>query len=92
MTTRTHRTENCRGVDARSRRKDLLAVGFALALAFPGAAHPYTLVQLLALPIERLLEPIDTATLAGKTVSIVGAFKLTNPNNWLVTPVKLDVQ
>jgi hypothetical protein len=68
MTTRTHRTENCRGVDARSRRKDLLAVGFALALAFPGAAHPYTLVQLLALPIERLLELKITSASAGQLV------------------------
>ena len=41
---------------------------------------------------KQILSKIDTATLAGKTVSIVGAFKLTNPNNWLVTPVKLDVQ
>ena len=41
---------------------------------------------------KRILSKIDTATLTGKTVFVVGAFKLTNPNNWLVTPVKLDVQ
>jgi hypothetical protein len=28
----------------------------ALALAFPSAAHPYTLEQLLRLPLERLLQ------------------------------------
>jgi hypothetical protein len=28
----------------------------ALALAFPGAAHPYDLAQLLAMPLERLLQ------------------------------------
>ena len=41
---------------------------------------------------KQILSKIDTATLAGKTVSVVGAFKLANPNNWLVTPVRLDVQ
>ena len=41
---------------------------------------------------KQILAKIDTAALSGKTVAIVGAFKLTNPNNWLVTPVKLDVQ
>jgi len=38
------------------RFKGLWAAGLALALAFPGAAHPYDLQQLLALPLERLLE------------------------------------
>ena len=41
---------------------------------------------------KQVLSKIDTATLTGKTISVVGAFKLINPNNWLVTPVKLDVQ
>jgi predicted lipoprotein len=41
---------------------------------------------------KQILSKIDTAALTGKTVSIVGAFKLSNPNNWLITPVKLDVQ
>jgi predicted lipoprotein len=30
--------------------------------------------------------------LTGKTISVVGAFKLVNPKNWLVTPVRLDVK
>jgi predicted lipoprotein len=41
---------------------------------------------------EEVLSKVDTAHLAGKTVSVVGAFQLSDPNNWLVTPVKLDVR
>jgi predicted lipoprotein len=41
---------------------------------------------------KQVLSKIDARALGGKTISVVGAFKLINPNNWLVTPVKLDVQ
>jgi predicted lipoprotein len=41
---------------------------------------------------KAILEKIDTANLKGKTISVIGAFKLINPKKWLVTPVKLDVQ
>ncbi len=41
---------------------------------------------------KQVLAGIDTATLTGKTVAVAGAFKLINPKNWLVTPVKLNVQ
>ena len=41
---------------------------------------------------KQVLSKVDTAKLTGKTVSVVGAFKLLNPDSWLVTPVKLDVQ
>lgn len=41
---------------------------------------------------KQVLSKIDASKLAGKTISVVGAFKLINPNNWLVTPVKLDAQ
>lgn len=41
---------------------------------------------------KQVLSKVDTKALAGKTISVVGAFKLINPNSWLVTPVKLDVQ
>ncbi|MBZ5759379.1 MULTISPECIES: DUF2291 family protein [Rhizobium] len=40
----------------------------------------------------QVLSKIDTANLTGKTVSVVGVFQLINPNSWLVTPAKLDVQ
>jgi predicted lipoprotein len=39
-----------------------------------------------------VLAGIDTASLPGKTVSVVGAFTLVNPKNWLVTPVEITVQ
>ena len=39
-----------------------------------------------------VLSAIDTAALQGKTVSVVGAFTLVNPKNWLVTPVEFTVQ
>jgi predicted lipoprotein len=41
---------------------------------------------------KQILEKIDTANLKGKTISVIGAFKLINPKKWLVTPVKLDIQ
>lgn len=41
---------------------------------------------------KQVLSKIDTANLTGKTISVVGAFQLTDPNNWTVTPVKLDVK
>lgn len=41
---------------------------------------------------KQVLSKIDTTQLTGKTISVVGVFKLVNPNSWLVTPVKLDVQ
>lgn len=39
-----------------------------------------------------VLDGIDNATLTGKTVAVVGAFKLVNPKNWLITPVSLEVK
>jgi predicted lipoprotein len=41
---------------------------------------------------KQILSKVEAAKLTGKTVSVVGAFQLINPNGWLVTPVKLDVQ
>ena len=40
---------------------------------------------------KQVLAKIDTANLTGKTISVVGAYKLINPKNWLVTPVRLDI-
>lgn len=39
-----------------------------------------------------VLEPIDTAALQGQTVEVVGAFRLINPKNWLITPVRIDIK
>jgi predicted lipoprotein len=41
---------------------------------------------------SQVLSKIDAGKLTGKTISVVGTFKLVNPKSWLVTPVKLDVQ
>ena len=41
---------------------------------------------------KQVLTPIDTTALTGKTVTLTGVFKLINPKNWLVTPVKLSVK
>lgn len=35
-----------------------------------------------------VLEPVDTSALQGRTVEVVGVFRLVNPRNWLVTPVE----
>ena len=39
-----------------------------------------------------VLSRIGAADLTGKTVSVVGAFTLSDPAEWVVTPVKLTVQ
>jgi predicted lipoprotein len=41
---------------------------------------------------KQVLSKVDAASLTGKTVSIVGAFQLINPNAWLITPVSLEVK
>lgn len=40
----------------------------------------------------QILKDLDRAALTGKTISVVGAFKLINPKNWLVTPVEFKVK
>lgn len=39
-----------------------------------------------------VLADVDTENLSGKTVTVTGVFKLINPKNWLVTPVRMDVE
>lgn len=41
---------------------------------------------------KEVLAKIDTVHLTGKSVTVVGAFQFTDPNSWLITPVKLDVR
>ena len=38
---------------------------------------------------KAVLATLDPTRLAGKTVSVVGVFQLTDPDNWQVTPVEL---
>lgn len=41
---------------------------------------------------RQVLDEIDTSALSGERVTVTGVFKLINPDNWLVTPVSLQVQ
>ena len=41
---------------------------------------------------KTVLGGLDPAALTGKTATVTGVFKLVNPKNWIVTPVRLDVQ
>ena len=41
---------------------------------------------------KQVLAKVDAANLAGKTVSVVGVFQMTDPASWLVTPVKMEVR
>ena len=41
---------------------------------------------------QQVLVPIDTTALTNKKITVTGVFKLINPKNWLVTPVRLAVE
>ena len=41
---------------------------------------------------SEVLTDLDRAALTGKTVSVAGAFTMINAKNWLVTPVRLEIQ
>ncbi len=41
---------------------------------------------------KEVLAKVDTASLKGKHISVVGAFQLSDPKSWLVTPAKLDLR
>lgn len=41
---------------------------------------------------KAVLGGVDVDTLDGKSATVVGVFKLINPKNWLVTPVKVEVK
>ncbi len=41
---------------------------------------------------KEALAKVGAADLTGKTVSVVGAFQLSDPAEWVITPVKLTVQ
>ncbi|WP_343552036.1 DUF2291 domain-containing protein [Pantoea sp.] len=39
-----------------------------------------------------VLDKLDREALPGKTVEVVGVFRLLNPKNWMVTPVSVEVK
>lgn len=41
---------------------------------------------------QRILATVDTDSLSGKTLTVTGVFRLLNQDNWLVTPVRMELQ
>ncbi len=41
---------------------------------------------------QQVLAKVDAGKLTGRTISVVGVFQLSDPDTWLVTPVRLDVR
>ena len=41
---------------------------------------------------QQVLSRVDAANLSGKVISVVGVFDLSDPDDWTVTPVRLDVK
>lgn len=41
---------------------------------------------------DSVLSGIDATALAGRMLEVTGAFRLANPNSWLITPVRLAVR
>jgi predicted lipoprotein len=41
---------------------------------------------------KAVLDSVDMAALKGKAIEIIGAFRLVNPKNWLITPVAMTVK
>lgn len=41
---------------------------------------------------KAVLDAIDVAALPGKTIEVTGAFRLVNPKNWMITPVRITVK
>ncbi len=41
---------------------------------------------------KAVLDGLDTSALTGKTIEVVGAFRLINPKNWMITPVEVSVK
>lgn len=75
------------GTDLRDAPGDIAFGGFKNQIEFQNAGSGINRAMKKA-----VLDPIDTAQLAGKTIEVVGAFRLINPKNWLITPVKVAVK
>jgi len=41
---------------------------------------------------KAVLDAIDSTALPGKTIDVVGAFRLVNPKNWMITPVRITIK
>lgn len=75
------------GTDLRDAPGDIAFGGFKNQIEYQDAGAGINRAM-----AAQVLEPVDTANLTGKTVTVTGAFRLINPANWLITPVALEVQ
>ncbi|WP_111559018.1 DUF2291 domain-containing protein [Paracoccus sediminilitoris] len=75
------------GTDLRDAPGDIAFGGFKNQIEYQDAGAGINRAM-----AAQVLEPVDTANLTGKTVTVTGAFRLINPANWLITPVSLEVQ
>lgn len=75
------------GTDLRDAPGDIAFGGFKNQIEYQDAGSGINRAM-----AEAVLAPVDTAALTGRQITVTGAFRLINPNNWLITPVALDVQ
>jgi len=75
------------GTDLRDATGDILFGQFKNQIEYQNAG-----AAINAAMKQDVLAGIDGDALPGKTISVVGAFTLINPKNWLVTPVEFTVQ
>ncbi len=75
------------GTDLRDAPGDILFGRFKNQIEYQNAASGINRAMKAA-----VLDGVDAANLKGRTVEIVGAFRLVNPKNWLVTPVRVAVR
>ncbi len=75
------------GTDLRDVTGDIVFGSFKNQIEFQNAGSGINRAMKAA-----VLDSIDTASLQGKTIEVTGAFRLINPKNWLITPVKVAVK
>jgi predicted lipoprotein len=71
---------------------DAVTLGTELLADKAGTAKKYGTASSTGAIIPVKLTGVDTSALTGKTVEVTGAFRLINPKNWLITPVRLAVK
>ena len=75
------------GTDLRDAPGDIAFGGFKNQIEYQNAGAGINRAMKAA-----VLDKIDAANLTGKTVEVVGAFRMINPKNWLITPVAVVVK
>lgn len=75
------------GTDLRDVTGDIVFGSFKNQIEFQDAGSGINRAMKAA-----VLDAIDASALTGKTLEVTGAFRLINPKNWLITPVKVAVK